>query len=109
MLIKHTKFATTDWGKIPAEEKPAEAGTAYWRTIEAGNARVRVVEYTPGYRADHWCERGHVIYVLEGELVTELKDGRKFTLSAGMGYQVGDEEEPHRSTTTTGAKLFVVD
>ena len=109
MLIKHTKFATTDWSKIPAEEKPGETGMALWHTIEAGNARVRIVEYSPGYRADHWCERGHVIYVLEGELVTELKDGRKFTLTPGMSYQVGDEEEPHRSQTKVGAKLFVVD
>jgi quercetin dioxygenase-like cupin family protein len=109
MLIKHAKFGTTDWSKIPAEKKPSEAGIAMWRTIEAGNARVRIVEYSPGYRGDHWCERGHIIYVLEGELVTELKDGRTFTLKAGMSYQVGDEQEPHRSHTEVGAKLFVVD
>jgi quercetin dioxygenase-like cupin family protein len=109
MLIKHTKFAMTDWSKVPAEVKPGEAGTATWQTLQTGNARVRIVEYSPGYRADHWCERGHVIYVLEGELVTELKDGRTFTMKAGMGYQVGDEEEPHRSHTDVGAKMFVVD
>ena len=109
MLIKHAKFEVTDWKKVAAEEKPGEAGSAFWRTLEAGNARVRIVEYSPGYRADHWCERGHVLYVLEGELVTELKDGRKFTLTAGMSYAVGDEEEPHRSVTEKGAKLFIVD
>lgn len=109
MLIKHTKFATTDWSKVSGETRLGEAGTAIWRTIEAGNARVRIVEYSPGYRADHWCERGHVLYVLEGELVTELKDGRIFHLKAGMTYQVGDEQEPHRSHTDVGAKLFVVD
>jgi quercetin dioxygenase-like cupin family protein len=109
MLIKHSKFVTTDWSEIAPEEKPGETGMAFWRTIEAGNARVRIVEYSAGYRADHWCERGHVIYVLEGELVTELKDGRVFTLKPGMSYQVGDEEEPHRSKTDIGAKLFVVD
>jgi quercetin dioxygenase-like cupin family protein len=109
MLIKQVKFGTTDWSLIPPEIKPGEAGIATWRTLEAGNARVRIVEYSPGYRADHWCERGHVLYVLEGELVTELKDGRTFTLKAGMSYQVGDEQEPHRSHTDVGAKLFVVD
>jgi len=109
MLIKHTKFDVTDWSKVPAERHPGETGQAHWRTIEAGNARVRILEYSAGYKADHWCERGHVIYVLEGELVTELKDGRSFTLTAGMSYQVGDEDEPHRSLTKTGAKLFVVD
>jgi quercetin dioxygenase-like cupin family protein len=109
MLIKNAKFVTTDWSRVPAEEHAGEAGKAFWRTIEAGNARVRMLEYSPGYRADHWCERGHVIYVVEGELVTELKDGRTFTLGPGMSYQVGDEQEPHRSSTRTGAKLFVVD
>jgi quercetin dioxygenase-like cupin family protein len=109
MLIKHAKFSTTDWFEVPPEKKPGEAGVATWRTLEAGNARVRIVEYSPGYRADHWCERGHVLYVLEGELVTELKDGRTFKLKAGMSYQVGDEQEPHRSHTDAGAKLFVVD
>ena len=109
MLIKHAKFGTTDWSEVPPEKKPSEAGIATWRTIDAGNARVRIVEYSPGYRADHWCERGHILYVLEGELVTELKDGRSFKLKAGMSYQVGDEQEPHRSHTDVGARLFVVD
>ncbi len=109
MLIKRSKFGVTDWNKVAAETHSGEQGEAIWRTIEAGNARVRIVEYTAGYRADHWCERGHILYVLEGELTTELKDGRKFTLKQGMSYQVGDEEEPHRSYTNTGAKLFVVD
>ncbi len=109
MLIRHSKFAVTDWDKVAPETHPGESGQAHWRTIQAGNARVRIVEYTPGYRADHWCERGHVLFVLEGELVTELKDGRTFTLTKGMSYQVGDEEEPHRSHTDVGARLFVVD
>jgi len=68
-----------------------------------------MVEYTPGYIADHWCNRGHVLLVLEGELVTELSDGRKFLLTAGMSYQVAEETSPHRSITETGAKLFIVD
>jgi len=40
---------------------------------------------------------------------TELEDGRQFTLTAGMSYQVGSHAEGHRSFTTTGAKLFIVD
>jgi uncharacterized cupin superfamily protein len=82
---------------------------AYWRTLEIGNIRVRMVEYSPGYFADHWCSRGHVLLVLEGELVTELQDGRTFTLRPGMSYQVADDAEPHRSHTATGARLFIVD
>jgi hypothetical protein len=82
---------------------------AYWRTLEIGNIRARMVEYTPGYYADHWCIRGHVLLVLEGELVTELKDGSTHRLTPGVSYQVADGAEPHRSHTDTGAKLFIVD
>lgn len=69
-----------------------------------------MVEYSPGYLADHWCDRGHVLLVLEGELDTELKDGRVFTLKPGTSYQVSDfGDAAHRSRTTAGAKLFIVD
>jgi hypothetical protein len=70
---------------------------------------VRIVEYTPGYLADHWCAKGHILFCIGGELQTELKDGRRFTLKPGMSYQVSDNGEPHRSLTETGAKLFIVD
>ena len=74
-----------------------------------GAIRVRIVEYSPGYLADHWCKKGHILLCLEGELHTELEDGRKFVLLPGMSYQVADDAEPHRSSTATGAKLFIVD
>ena len=110
MKIPPLPYTLTDWGNVPATEHKGDTGMAYWRTLQFGDVRVRVVEYSPGYTADHWCDRGHVIYVLEGELTTELKDGRKFPLTAGMGYQVSDfGDSPHRSVTETGAKLFIVD
>ncbi len=109
MKIQDVPFMTTDWNQVPATKHPGETGSATWRTMEKGNIRVRMVEYTPGYLADHWCSRGHVLFVLEGELVTELKDGRTFTLRSGMSYQVATDAEPHRSSTATGAKLFIVD
>ncbi|PKL83930.1 MAG: hypothetical protein CVV24_02550 [Ignavibacteriae bacterium HGW-Ignavibacteriae-3] len=109
MKIQDVSFTATDWNKIIPKEYPGETGKAFWKVFEEGNVRVRIVEYSPGYLADHWCSRGHVIYVLEGELITELKDGRIFRLNPGMSYQVADNKEPHRSRTETGAKLFVVD
>ena len=109
MRIEHVPFGVTDWSAVPKTAHPGETGVAHWRTIETGNIRVRIVEYSPGYLADHWCSRGHVLYVLSGELVTELKDGRRFTLRPGQSYQVADGEEPHRSRTASGAKLFIVD
>ncbi|HRK18672.1 MAG TPA: DHCW motif cupin fold protein [Hyphomicrobiaceae bacterium] len=110
MKIPAHPFMVTDWHDVPATEHPGESGRALWRTITIGDLRVRVVEYSPGYLADHWCDRGHVLYVLEGELETELKDGRTYTLKAGMSYQVSDfGDAAHRSRTATGAKLFIVD
>jgi quercetin dioxygenase-like cupin family protein len=98
-----------DWSTVTPTEHPGTTGKAYWRTLEMGNLRVRMVEYTPGYMADHWCKKGHVLLVLEGKLVTELEDGRTFTLRPGMSYQVADDVHPHRSHTDAGAKLFIVD
>jgi very-short-patch-repair endonuclease len=109
MKIPALAFHTTDWASVPREEKSAEAGQAFWRTRQFGDIRVRMVEYTPGYVSDHWCEKGHVLLCLQGELHTELKDGRTFVLKAGMSYQVGDGAEPHRSTAPQGATLFIVD
>jgi quercetin dioxygenase-like cupin family protein len=100
---------TTVWNQVPPTEHAGERGRAYWRTQALGDIRVRVVEYTPGYLADHWCSKGHVVFCLEGEIETELADGRRFTLKAGMSYQVGDGEPGHRSSTQTGARLFIVD
>jgi quercetin dioxygenase-like cupin family protein len=109
MNIQDVPFGTMDWSTLPTTEHPGTTGKALWRTLEIGNIRVRMVEYTPGYLADHWCKRGHVLLVLEGELVTELSDGRKFLLKAGTSYQVANDVNPHRSSTSTGAKLFIVD
>ena len=102
-------FGTTDWFKIEQTEHKGARGVAYWRTQYFGEIRVRMVEYTPGYLADHWCVKGHVLLCTEGELHTELRDGRRFILKPGMSYQVADNAEPHRSYTELGAKLFIVD
>jgi hypothetical protein len=109
MQMSAIPFGTTDWSKIGRTEHKGSTGLAYWRTQHFGEIRVRMVEYTPGYLADHWCVKGHILLCIEGELHTELEDGRKFTLSAGMSYQVAENAEPHRSFTAVGAKLFIVD
>jgi quercetin dioxygenase-like cupin family protein len=109
MLMSSIPFGTTDWSAVPRTEHAGETGTAYWRTQEQGGIRVRMVEYVPGYRADHWCRKGHILLVLEGELETELEDGRTFRLGPGMSYQVADGADAHRSQTRVGARLFIVD
>ena len=110
MKLPALPFTLINWTDVEPTTHPGESGVALWRTVNIGDVRVRQVEYSPGYVADHWCERGHILYVLEGELVTELKDGRSFTLVPGMSYQVSDRgDAAHRSTTRGGAKLFIVD
>ncbi|MGN9781765.1 DHCW motif cupin fold protein [Nonomuraea sp. ZG12] len=109
MTLTDIPFGITDWSQVPTTEHAGESGTATWRTRELGSVRVRMVEYSPGYVADHWCDRGHILLVLEGTLTTELADGEIVTMRAGSSYQVGDGVRPHRSSTQEGARLFIVD
>jgi hypothetical protein len=109
MELRDIPFGVTAWDEVAAVEHAGETGVARWRTRQFGPVRVRVVEYTPGYRADHWCRKGHILFCVTGELETELADGRRFRLEPGMSYQVADEAEPHRSSTARGATLFIVD
>jgi hypothetical protein len=108
--IGDVPFSFTDWSQITRVEHKGEAGTSYWRTFEEGAVRVRMVEYSPEFRSDHWCPRGHVLLVLDGVLVIELKDGRKFELTPGISFQVGDDESnPHLAYSDEGAQVFIVD
>ena len=109
MKIEGVPFGVTDWSGVPETTHPGVSGVATWRTVQAGNVRGRVVTYSPGYLADHWCSRGHILFVLEGELLTEIQGGAVHTLTAGTSYQVSDDIAPHRSSTETGARLFIVD
>jgi quercetin dioxygenase-like cupin family protein len=109
MKISDIPFGTTDWSAIEPTSHPGETGIALWRTRDFGAIRVRMVEYSPGYRADHWCEKGHILLCLSGEIETELRDGRRFRLRPGVSYQVADGAEAHRSYSPTGATLFIVD
>ncbi len=109
MHLQNIPFGTTDWSTVPRTEHVGETGVSWWRTQHFGDVRVRMVEYSPDYLADHWCEKGHILLCLAGELHTELADGRTVVLTPGMSYQVADGAEPHRSRTRSGATLFIVD
>lgn len=109
MKMENIPFGTTDWTSVEAVEVKGETGTGYWKTLDFNNIQVHMVEYSAGYLADHWCYKGHILLCMEGELNTELKDGRTFTLTPGMTYQVADDTIAHRSSTKNGAKLFIVD
>ncbi len=109
MNIVNIPFEVLDLEKIVPETHLGTTGQALWKTVIRGNVRMRIVEYSPGYFADHWCSKGHAVFVLEGSFVSELKDGRTYSLTKGMGYLVADNAEEHRSHTEGGVKLLIVD
>jgi len=99
MEKKNIPFQTIDWENVPRSEHFGTTGVAYWRTMQFDGLRIRYVEYSEGYVADHWCEKGHIVYCLKGEVVNELRDGTKTTLKEGMSYVVSDNLSSHRSVT----------
>lgn len=110
MDIKNVAFTLTDWSEIDKVTYKGKKGTSYWQTFESGNIRVRMVEYSSGFESDHWCERGHVLLVMEGRLGIKLKDRREVVLDPGMSFQVGyNSTNPHQAFTEEGAKVFIVD
>jgi hypothetical protein len=109
MNCKNIPFQTIDWVQVPKTEHKGESGVAYWQTLQFDGLRIRIVEYSAGYVADHWCEKGHIVHCLEGEVVNEQKNGARSTLTAGMSYVVSDELSSHRSVTANGVKLMIID
>ena len=107
--MSNISFQTIDWNNIEKTEHKGETGSAFWRTIQFDKLRVRVVEYSPGNVADHWCQKGHVVYCFEGEFVSELENGEKFLLTKGMTYVVSDNLSSHRSISNSGVKLLIID
>ena len=107
--MSHIPFQTIDWTSIEKVEHKGETGVAFWQTLQLGGLRIRLVEYSKGYLADHWCEKGHIVHCLEGSFITELSTGKKTTLSKNESYVVSDELSSHRSFSENGVKLLIID
>ena len=103
------EFQVANWDLIETTEHKGEAGRAFWKTIHFDGLRLRVVEYSKGYLADHWCKKGHIVHCIDGAFVTELEGGDKFSLSKGMTYIVSDELSSHRSISENGVRLLIID
>jgi hypothetical protein len=106
---KNIPFQIIDWSSIPKTIHEGEKGFAYWQTIQFEGLRIRIVEYSKGYLANHWCQKGHILHCLDGSLISELESGEKFALNPGMTYVVSDDLSSHRSFTETGVKLLIID
>ncbi len=102
-------YQTIDWNSVPKVEFKGEQGSAWWQTIQLPGLRIRIVEYSKGYLADHWCRKGHIVHCLKGEFTSELNNGNKFIMKEGMTYIVSDELSSHRSSTKDGVKVMIID
>ena len=102
-------FQIIDWNAIDVTKHAGEKGTAFWKTVQLEGLRLRIVEYSEGYLADHWCKKGHIVYCIEGEFTSELASGEKLVLTKGMLYIVSDDLSSHRSHTDKGVKLLIID
>ena len=109
MIDKNIPFQVINWNTIAKASYPGDSGNAFWQTLDFPGLRVRIVEYSAGYVADHWCQKGHIVHCLEGEFTTELADGTSFKLTAGMSYIVPDKLSSHRSIAENNVKLLIVD
>jgi mannose-6-phosphate isomerase class I len=108
-MTNNIPFQVVDWNNFPKTEHQGETGMAYWQTWQTDDLRVRIVEYTAGYLADHWCRKGHIVHCLEGSFISEIQNGESFTLTPGMSYIVSDELSSHRSVSENGVKLLIID
>ena len=107
--MSNIPFQTLDWNSIEKTKHKGETGTAYWQTIQFNGLRIRLVEYSTNYLADHWCQKGHIVHCLEGEFISELSTGKNIILKKGDTYVVSDELSSHRSVSENGVKLLIID
>lgn len=107
--MNNIPFQMIDWTSIKKEKYDGETGTAYWQTIQFNGLRIRIVEYSEGYLADHWCQKGHIVHCLEGEFISELSTGEEIKISKGESYVVSDDLSSHRSISAKGVKLLIID
>ena len=102
-------FQVIDWSKIETTEHPGESGSVFSKTLQYPGLRIRLVTYSRGYLADHWCQKGHIVHCLDGELITEHEDGERYVLTKGMTYVVSDHLSSHRSRAEREVRLMIID
>jgi len=107
--MSNIEFQTINWSQVEQTVHAGESGLAFWKTMQYDGLRIRMVEYSQGYLADHWCQKGHIVHCLEGQLVSEMQNGNSFILTKGMTYIVSDELSSHRSVSKDGVKLLIID
>jgi len=109
MNLGDLPLGLTDWSQIPESVHPGAPGTATVRSRQLGDIQLRLLVYSPNYVADHRCQKGHIVYVIQGQVVTEHRETTNYTLESGTTYHVPDNGPPHRAVSHGGATVFIVD
>ncbi len=76
-----------------------------------GSKRIRLVEFSPAYDDQAWCEVGHTGYVLNGSLTFIYDDG-PVRHSQGDAFRIEDgQADRHRTRVEPGetALVFLVE
>ena len=98
-----------DWDSIPTQKIDGETGFCTIKTKTLGEIKIRHIEYSANYSADHWCDKGHIVFIIDGELKIEHKDNSIHTLQGGMTYLIGDNTLAHQAKSKLGAKALIID
>ena len=110
MELKSFAADLIDWSRTSESAHPGESGAAAVRSHQLGSIQLRLVVYSANYVADHWCQKGHIVFVVAGHLVIEHQHGTTYALAPGMTYYVADDDGlPHRVLSKNGATIFIVD
>ena len=110
MNLNHFPAGITDWSQTSESVHPGSPGTATVRSRQIGDIQLRLVVYSPNYLADHWRHKGHIVFVVAGDLMIEYQHSLTYKLVPGTSYHVADGDGPaHRVLTENGATVFIVD
>jgi hypothetical protein len=108
--FEESLFYSIDWDMFKTKKYKGESGSSYWRTVEMDGFRLRMVDYSPGFRSDHFCCKGHIILVEEGMLSLKMNSGGIVNIEKGMSLLIGDSiRDSHQAFTNEGARVFIVD
>ena len=103
-------YVSIDWEHVPREEHPGKTGSAFWRTYQDEDVHLRIVEYPAGYVSDHWCAKGHIIHMLQGEIEIALKDGSTSHAKTGATLKIAEGlEHCTRNASMVSAQMLIVD
>lgn len=109
MDIKILENISINWELSQAEKSLGTSGFVFSKSVDLGTIRMRQLSFSENYEADHWCEKGHIIHVLAGELIIEYQDGSQVTIPTGQSLILGDSISLHKAKTESESTVLIID